>query len=98
MDFARAPHPRAAQAFLKNFLGSLGVNTHIDQGYDATKYTTPLQYTGIRNIRDGERNLTSTLTLHQQTGILVNIGTNCGTTKISNTSNAANTITMRIAG
>jgi hypothetical protein len=59
------------------FLGSLGVNTHIDQGYDAGKYVTPLQYTGIRNIRDGERNLSSTLMVHQQAGVLVNIGTYC---------------------
>src|SRR5579859_5219322 len=50
------------------FLGSLGVNTHIDQGYSATQYVTPLQFTGIRNIRDGEHNLSSTILLHQQTG------------------------------
>ena len=55
------------------FLSSLGVNTHIDQGYDATQYVMPLQFTGIRNIRDGEGNLSSTVTLHQQTGVLVNI-------------------------
>jgi hypothetical protein len=56
------------------FLGSLGVNTHIDQGFDATKYVTPLQYLGVRNIRDGERNLSSTIMVHQQTGVLVDVG------------------------
>ncbi len=55
------------------FLASLGVNTHIDQGFDATQYVTPLQYLGVRNIRDGERNLASTIMVHQQTGILVNV-------------------------
>jgi len=55
------------------FLGSLGVNTHIDQGFDSTKYMQPLQYLGVRNIRDGERNLSSTITVHQQTGVLANV-------------------------
>lgn len=56
------------------FLGSLGVNTHIDQGFDATKYVMPLQYLGVRNIRDGERNLASTIMVHQQTGVLADVG------------------------
>jgi hypothetical protein len=64
------------------FLGSLGVNTHIDQGYDATQYVKPLQYTGIRNIRDGERNLSSTIMVHQQTGILVDLGAGADLTGI----------------
>src|ERR1019366_1358008 len=34
----------------------------------------PLQYLGVRNIRDGERNLASTIMAHHQTGILVNVG------------------------
>jgi hypothetical protein len=55
------------------FLASLGVNTHIDQGFDATKYVAPLEYLGVRNIRDGERNLTSTIMVHQQTGVLANV-------------------------
>jgi hypothetical protein len=59
------------------FLSSLGVNTHIDQGYSASNYVAPLIYTGIRNIRDGERNLSSTLMLHQQTGIKVDVGAGC---------------------
>lgn len=55
------------------FLSSLGVVTHGDQGYDARTYVRPLQYLGIRNIREGERNLPATLMLHEQTGILVDL-------------------------
>jgi hypothetical protein len=32
------------------FLGSLGVNTHVDQGYNPNAYIAPLQYLGVRNI------------------------------------------------
>ncbi len=46
------------------FLSSLGVNTHIDQGYNPTAYVAPLQYLGIRNIRDGVRNIRSSVMLH----------------------------------
>ena len=59
------------------FLSSLGVTTHIDQGYNAQNYVPMLKFTGIRNIRDGERNLKSTLALHQATGIKVNLVTGC---------------------
>jgi hypothetical protein len=55
------------------FLDSLGVNTHVDQGYDAAKYVEPLIYAGIRNIRDGERNLKSYAMLHEATGIRVDL-------------------------
>ena len=66
--------PRGVAAVSANtFLASLGVNTHIDQGFDATKYAMPLQYAGIRNIRDGEHNIASAVTLHQQTGVLVDL-------------------------
>lgn len=62
-----------AAASCDTFLSSLGVVTHIDQGYDADAYAAPLRYTGIRNIRDGERHLSATLGLHRQTGILVDL-------------------------
>ena len=55
------------------FLDSLGVNTHVDQGYDAAKYVEPLIYTGIRNIRDGERNLKGYVMLHEATGVRVDL-------------------------
>jgi hypothetical protein len=54
-----------------SFLSSLGVNTHIDQGYDATKYIPALRYLGVRNIRDSRRNLEKTIMVHQQTGVRV---------------------------
>jgi hypothetical protein len=55
------------------FLSSLGVNTHIDQGYSADSYVAPLRYLGIRNIRDGERNISRSIMLHRQAGILVDL-------------------------
>jgi hypothetical protein len=55
------------------FLSSLGVNTHVDQGYNPNSYVAPLQYLGIRNIRDGERNLFGYIMLHRKTGIHVDL-------------------------
>jgi hypothetical protein len=61
------------------FLSSLGVNTHIDQGYNPSAYLEPLRYLGVRNIRDGGRQLPGHLMLHEQTGILVDlVGTDVG--------------------
>ena len=56
------------------FLSSLGVNTHVDQGYDPASYVQPLKYLGVRNIRDGQRNLAGYLMLHRQTGVNVDLG------------------------
>jgi hypothetical protein len=56
------------------FLSSLGVVTFVDQGYDASAYAGPLRYLGVHNIRDGERHLAATLKLHQETGVLVDLG------------------------
>jgi len=58
------------------FLSSLGVVTHIDQGYPG--HADMLQYTGVRNIRDGGRNLSTTLSVHQQTGVLMDLVAECG--------------------
>lgn len=55
------------------FLSSLGVNTHVSQGYNPGSYVQPLRYLGIRNIRDSERNLRGLLLLHEQTGIRVDL-------------------------
>ncbi len=59
------------------FLSSLGVNVHIAEGYNFSNYVAPLQYLGVRNIRDGALNLSSTNQLHQQTGVKVDIGVSC---------------------
>jgi hypothetical protein len=56
-----------------DFLSSLGVNTHVDQGYDPVSYIEPLRYLGVRNIRDSERNLSGTLMLHEQTGVQIDL-------------------------
>ena len=55
------------------FLGSLGVVTKVDQGYNYQNYIPALKYTGIANIRDGISNVPNLLTLNQQTGVLVDI-------------------------
>ena len=55
------------------FLSSLGVNTHVDQGYDASFYAPALRYLGVRNIRDSQRNLSSTIMLHEQSGVRVDL-------------------------
>ena len=57
------------------FLSSLGVNTHIDQGYSEAAYEPMFQYTGIRNARDGSGPGIAPLlvTLHQNTGVLVDV-------------------------
>jgi hypothetical protein len=55
------------------FLDSLGVNTHVDQGYNAESYVAPLRYLGVRNTRDGGRNIAGDIMLHQRTGIRVDL-------------------------
>ena len=55
------------------FLSSLGVNTHVDQGYDPEAYVRPLQYLGVRAVRDSGRNLPGLLMLHQQVGIRIDL-------------------------
>ena len=71
---ARQLIPVAAVAVSSDvFLSSLGVNTHVDQGYDPARYVSPLRYLGVRNIRDGENNLSGHLMLHEQTGMMVDL-------------------------
>jgi hypothetical protein len=70
----RDPKPTAVNAVSSaTFLSSLGVNTHIDQGYNPVPYLAMLQYTGIQNIRDGGRNLSGDLMLHEKAGIQVDV-------------------------
>lgn len=58
---------------VRRFLGSLGVNTHVAQGYDYSKYVPALKYLGVSAIRDSTGNPASLVRLHQQTGVLVDI-------------------------
>src|ERR1700674_5867939 len=55
------------------FLSSLGVNPHVDQGYDPQSYLQPLRYLGVRNIRDSQRNLPGLVMLHAQAGVRVDL-------------------------
>jgi hypothetical protein len=51
------------------FLNSIGVNLHVDQGYDPNAYIAPLRYTGIREVRDGDKNVESDVMIHKLTGV-----------------------------
>jgi hypothetical protein len=52
---------------LNTFLNSLGVNTHIGQGYSESAYEPQFTYTGIRNARDYASSYASYVTLHNNT-------------------------------
>jgi hypothetical protein len=70
------PNPNAigvVAASNDTFLGSLGVNTHVSQGYNPGSYVLPLRYLGVRNVRDSERNLPGLIMLHQQAGVRVDL-------------------------
>ncbi|GAB0117740.1 hypothetical protein [Acidisoma sp. 7E03] len=60
--------PVAAES-ADRFLSSLGVNTHIDQGYDARSYIEPLRYLGVRAVRDGTRHIDSAVMVARATGV-----------------------------
>jgi hypothetical protein len=62
-----------AAARVDEFLNSLGVNTHADQGYSAQAYVAPLRYLGVRNIRDGGRNRAGLIMLQRETGVRVDL-------------------------
>jgi hypothetical protein len=51
------------------FLSSLGVNTHVDQGYDPQSYIDPLRFMGIREVRDGERHVDGEVAIARATGV-----------------------------
>jgi hypothetical protein len=68
-----AEKPAIAAVGCDTFLSSLGVNTHVDQGYDPDSYVQPLRYLGVRVIRDSPRNLPGLIMLHAQTGVRVDL-------------------------
>jgi hypothetical protein len=51
------------------FLSSLGVNTHVDQGYDPKSYIEPLRYMGIREVRDAARHVDGEVAIADATGV-----------------------------
>jgi hypothetical protein len=56
-----------------DFLSSLGVDIHVDQGVSGASYIAPLRYLGVRNIRDEGRNSSQFQLIHQQTGIRLDL-------------------------
>ena len=61
-----------------DFLSSLGVNTHVDQGVSGGSYIEPLRYLGVRNIRDGGRNSLQTRLINRETGVRLDLLNNGG--------------------
>ncbi len=61
-----------------NFLSSLGINIHIDQGYSAQSYVAPLKYLGVRAVRTGAGRVQRSVYVAGQTGVLVDIFANGG--------------------
>ena len=63
-----APKPVTAIS-ADRFLSSLGVNTHVDQGYDPKTYIAPLRYLGVRVVRDGIRHVDGDILIARATGV-----------------------------
>jgi hypothetical protein len=68
-----AEKPEIVAVGCDTFLSSLGVNTHVDQGYDPDSYVEPLRHLGVRVIRDSPRNVPGLIMLHAQTGVRVDL-------------------------
>ncbi len=67
--FSTPARPSGAAVSADSFLNSIGINTHVDQGIPAASYVEPLIYTGVRQVRDGERHIDGDLMLHARTGV-----------------------------
>ena len=66
----RQPIPRPVLAVSADtFLSSLGVNTHVDQGYDPKSYIEPLRFLGVREVRDGERHIEDDVAIAHAAGV-----------------------------
>jgi hypothetical protein len=68
---AAAPLPPSETRAISadTFLSSLGVNTHVDQGYDPNSYIAPLRFLGIREVRDAERHADGEVAIAHATGV-----------------------------
>ena len=56
-----------------DFLSSLGVDIHVDQGVSGASYVAPLRYLGVRNVRDEGRHSSQIQLIHRQTGIRLDL-------------------------
>jgi hypothetical protein len=79
MFFGGAPvavPPPTSAVPVNTFLSSLGVDTHMEQGYPEPPYEPMFRYTGIRNVREGCTPGTAAklVTLHSNTGVLASVG------------------------
>jgi hypothetical protein len=68
----KSPHSNKSIP-VSSFLVSLGVNTHVAQGYNYQNYIPALKYLGVRNIRDAALNVSNLVALNKQTGVRVDI-------------------------
>jgi hypothetical protein len=55
------------------FLSSLGIVPHVDQGPSGASYIQPLRYLGVRNIHDGVRNPSQIELIHRETGVRLDL-------------------------
>ena len=49
-----------------DFLSSLGVDIHVDQGVPGATYIAPLRYLGVRNVRDEGRHSSQIQLIHRK--------------------------------
>ena len=57
----------------QEFLSSLGVTTHVDQGIPGAFYVEPLRYLGVHNVRDGGRHSSEMQLLKRTTGVRLDL-------------------------
>ena len=62
-----------ASSSADEFLSSLGINTHVDQGVSGASYIAPLRFLGVRGIRDGGRNSSQILLINRETGVRLDL-------------------------
>ena len=55
------------------FLSSLGVTTHVDQGISGGSYLAPLRYLGVRNVHDGGRHWPQIQLMNRQVGVRLDL-------------------------
>jgi hypothetical protein len=56
-----------------DFLSSLGVDIHVDQGVPGATYIAPLRYLGVRNVRDEGRHSSQIQLIHRETGVRLDL-------------------------
>ncbi|WOJ89096.1 hypothetical protein RZS28_14990 [Methylocapsa polymorpha] len=89
--------PNIAAVKVNDFLNSLGANTKFDQGADPAKTLPMIQYLGLRTLRAGGSTAPLVI-LHNQTGVLFDIGLGSGPTDATISTVLANARTLASAG